>query len=672
MDLRRVVAQAFEPGGPLSDAVEAFSPRAGQTQMALEVASTIEAGGVLVVEAGTGVGKTFAYLIPTLLSGERVLLSTATKALQDQLFKRDIPRLMAVLGVAARVALLKGRSSYLCLHRLEEARQCIAPNDARALLQLAQVESWAHATRDGDLAELEQLDDSSPVIPLVTSTRDNCLGTKCPQIQSCHVNQARRVALGADLVVVNHHLFFADLNVRESGVAELLPSVRSVVFDEAHQLSEIGVQFLGQQFSTGQVLSFASDLLRTGQQHARGFAPWDRLVSALQQAVQDLCQMMGTRTGRLAWRDGLPQGVSQAPWLETTQGLLDAMGASHNALTAVTDVSPEMTVLKERVRGLREGLTLFLSDTESGYVRWLDLGQQVRMVHSPMDIAQAMQSRVLGLDGGETPGKSWIFTSATLGHDATLGLFLQSCGLESARVLQVQSPFDYPSQAAIYVPQDMPAPADPGHAQAVAQLVAQGACVLGGRTLVLTTTLRAMRGIGAALRETLVGQNYLQVLVQGEASKRELVARFCRADNDGQPGCVLVASASFWEGIDVPGDALQLLVIDKLPFAPPDDPLQEAKAAQLQSLGKNAFRELQLPQAAVALKQGAGRLIRRETDRGVLVVCDVRLQQKSYGKKLLAALPAMRRLESPSQWMEALEALTTPSTTDPYWFSPPW
>lgn len=672
MDLRHVVAQAFESGGPLSDAVEAFSPRAGQTQMALEVASTIETGGVLVVEAGTGIGKTFAYLIPALLSGERVLLSTATKALQDQLFKRDIPRLMAVLGVAARVALLKGRSSYLCLHRLEDARQCIAPNDSKSLLQLAQVESWAHATRDGDLAELEQLDDNSPVIPLVTSTRDNCLGVKCPLVQSCHVNRARRVAMGADLVVVNHHLFFADLNVRESGVAELLPSVRSVVFDEAHQLSEIGVQFLGQQFSTGQVLSFAADLLRVGQQHARGFAPWDSLVSALQQAVQNLRQLVGGRPGRLAWRDGLPQGVPSEPWLDITQSVLDALGAVQNALAVVLDVSPELAVLNERARSCSDSLTLFLTATELGFVRWLEVGPQVRMVHSPMDIAQAMQARVLGGDGGETQGKSWIFTSATLGHDATLGLFLQSCGLESARVLQVQSPFDYPSQAAMYVPQDMPAPADPGHVDAVAQLVAQGASALGGRTLVLTTTLRAMRGIGAALRETLVGQDYLQVLVQGEASKRELVERFCRGDSDGKPGCVLVASASFWEGIDVPGDALQLLVIDKLPFAPPDDPLQEAKAAQLKSVGKNPFKELQLPQAAVALRQGAGRLIRRETDRGVLVICDVRLQQKSYGKKLLASLPPMRRLESPGQWLDALDALTTTSTTDPYWSLPPW
>lgn len=672
MDLRLAVGRAFEPGGPLSDAVEAFFPRAGQTQMALEVAATMADGGVLVVEAGTGIGKTFAYLIPALLSGERVLLSTATKALQDQLFKRDIPRLMAVLGVASRVALLKGRSSYLCLHRLGEARQSVSPTDSRTSLQLAQVESWAHSTRDGDMAELDQLDDRSPVIPMVTSTRENCLGAKCPQIQSCHVNQARRVAMGADLVVVNHHLFFADLNVRESGVAELLPSVRSVVFDEAHQLSEIGVQFLGRQFSTGQVVSLAADVLRVGQQHARGFAQWDVLASDLQQAAQDLRQLGGTRTGRLAWRDGLPHGVAREPWLDVTQDMLNVLGAAHNALAFVADVAPELVTLKDRVNVQRESLALFLSDAEPGFVRWVDVGQQIRMVHSPMDIAQAMQSRVLGVDGDETTGKSWIFTSATLGHDATLGLFLQSCGLESARVLQVQSPFDYLSNAAIYLPQDMPAPADPGHAEAVAQLVAQGASLLGGRTLVLTTTLRAMRSIGAVLRETLVGENYLQVLVQGEASKRELVERFCSADSHGQPGCVLVASASFWEGIDVPGDALQLLVIDKLPFAPPDDPLQEAKASQLQSMGKNAFKELHLPQAAVALKQGAGRLIRRETDRGVLVVCDVRLQQKSYGKKLLGALPAMRRLESADQWLEALEALTTSSTMDPNWSSLPW
>ena len=671
MSLRDAVERAFAADGPLRNAVDAYVPRPGQTQMALEVASTLDEGGVLVVEAGTGVGKTFAYLIPALLSGERVLLSTATKALQDQLFQRDIPRLMAVLGIAVRVALLKGRGSYLCLHRMAQARDALPARDMRSIQSLAQVELWAQTTRSGDLAELVHLEDGSPVIPLVTSTRDNCLGAKCPQAQACHVNLARREAMAADVVVVNHHLFFADLNVRESGVAELLPTVRSVVFDEAHQLSEIGVQFMGQQFSTGQLASFSTELFKVSQQHARGFAPWDELVHELQRAGQALHAAGGARAGRRRWRGAAPEGMEPAEWEAVVCMLRDAMEAVQRALAAVAEVSPELSALHARAQHLTSSLELFLAPVEPGYVRWMDTGNQVRLVHSPLDIADTMRDRVLNPES-PTGRKSWIFTSATLGHDASLGWFLQSCGLEGARVLQVPSPFDYPSQAALYIPQDMPKPGDVTHTQAVAQLVAEGAHMLGGRTMVLTTTLRAMRSIGEALRDIFGLAGGMDVLVQGEASKWELVERFCQAERVGGAACILVASASFWEGIDIPGEALQLLVIDKLPFAPPDDPLVQARSDQLEASGRSPFKDLHVPQAAVALKQGAGRLIRRETDRGILVVCDVRLRQMGYAKKLLAALPPMRRLDSKDQWLEALTDLTRPSTMDPQRFSNPW
>jgi ATP-dependent DNA helicase DinG len=465
------------------------------------------------------------------------------------------------------------------------------------------------------------------------------------------------------VVVVNHHLFFADLNVRESGVAELLPTVRSVVFDEAHQLSEIGVQFLGQQFSTGQLANFSTELFKASQQHARGFAPWDELVHDLQRAGQAMHAAGGGRAGRRRWRDAAPEGMAPAEWEAVVCLLRDALVGAQKALAVVAEVSPELGTLHDRVLNLIGSVELFSMPVEPGYVRWMDTGNQIRLVHSPLDIAATMQARVLNQDAA-AGRKSWIFTSATLGHDASLGWFLQSCGLEGARVLQVPSPFDYPSQAALYIPDDMPKPGDMTHTRAVAQLVAEGASVLGGRTMVLTTTLRAMRGIGEELREIFGLAGRVDVLVQGEASKRELVDRFCHAERAGGAACVLVASASFWEGIDIPGAALQLVVIDKLPFAPPDDPLVQARADQLEASGRNPFRDLHVPQAAVALKQGAGRLIRRENDRGVLVVCDVRLRQMGYAKKLLAALPPMRRLDTKTQWLEALQALTRPSTTD--------
>jgi ATP-dependent DNA helicase DinG len=678
MSLVESVQEVFAPGGMLARADARFVPREGQTQMAMAVAQTIEAGGALVVEAGTGVGKTFAYLVPALLSGERVLLSTATKALQDQLFSRDLPLLAEVLGLPVRMALLKGRASYLCLHRMELARQDISAREPGVARVLSKVEEWSRRTQAGDLAELTGLDERSPVLPLVTSTRENCLGSACPKFRECHVHQARREALAADIVVINHHLFFADVAVRESGMAELLPTVRVVVFDEAHQISETGVQFLGLSLSTGQLMDFGKDMLAAGLQRARGMADWVGLANNVDLAARDLRLVVGElRAGtKLRWTDEAPEGTQPEAWRAAIRRLALACAQGQAALDAVSETAPELERLYERGSELLARLAHFDGAGSPDAVRWLDVGSQLRLVESPLDIAEAMRTRLMaappqavGEDGwpqapAAGPGRSWIFTSATLGDDEKLSWFTERAGLQDAKILRVASPFDYASQAALYVPRHLPPPVDPSHSGALAQWISQAAAQLGGRTLVLTTTLKALRGIGDALHAQFAASGELEVLVQGEWPKRRLMQRFREGSAHGQPGCILVASATFWEGFDVPGDALQLVVIDKLPFPPPGDPLVEAYTQRIEKSGGKAFTSYALPEAAVALKQGAGRLIRRESDQGILVVGDTRLVTMGYGKRLLAALPPMRRLNSPQEFDRALQALTRTSTTD--------
>ncbi|MDB5826367.1 MAG: helicase c2 [Variovorax sp.] len=675
-ELESNVRDAFAHDGVLSRAAEQFREREGQTQMALAVARTIEHGGVLVVEAGTGVGKTFSYLVPALLSGERVLLSTATKTLQDQLFGRDLPRLVEALGLPVRTALLKGRASYVCLHRLDLARHDASLPERGTVRTLAKIEQWSKSTRTGDLAELPGLDERSPLIPLVTSTRENCLGAQCPQFKPCHVNLARREALAADVVVINHHLFFADLAVRESGMAELLPSVRVVVFDEAHQLNETGVQFLGAQLGSGQALDFSRDLLAAGLQHARGLVDWQQLAAALERAARELRLVVGKQWPgtKLRWAGPSPDTVPAEGWQAALDMLQHAFEAAAEGLATVSEIAPDFVRLHDRAAQLAERAARFATPCATDSVRWLDVGTQLRLVESPLDIADAMRGRLLKIEqagaGGADKatdaantgerGRAWVFTSATLGDDPKLRWFTEPCGLESAEVLRVQSPFDYASQAVLYVPRTFPKPADPAHGAEVARLAARGAAALGGRTLVLTTTLRALRTIADTMRlalEPIDPAIRPEVLAQGELPKRVLMERFREGASAGRAGCVLVASASFWEGFDAPGDVLQLVVIDKLPFPPPNDPLVEARSQRLEAQGRSAFGDYSLPEAAVALKQGAGRLIRRETDRGVLVICDARLATMGYGRRLVAALPPMRRIESADEFDAALTEL---------------
>jgi ATP-dependent DNA helicase DinG len=667
--LRESVLDVFSASGVLAQTTEHFQPREGQTHMALAVADAIVQGGSLVVEAGTGVGKTFAYLVPALLSGERVLISTATKTLQDQLFSRDLPSLIKTLNLPIRLALLKGRGSYLCTHRLELARRDVSSSDRHTAHLLSKVEIWSQSTRSGDLAELSGLDERSPLLSLITSNRDNCLGSQCPKFKTCHVNAARREALGADVVVINHHLFFADLAVRESGMAELLPTVRVAVFDEAHQLNETGVQFLGQQISTAQLLDLTRDILATGLQLARGLANWQTVCADLERATRELRLVAGKRTGgvKLRWIEASPEGIAPTAWAQALADLDQACEQAQSALDSVSEIAPDFLRLFERVHAIAAQLEHFKRACNEDSVRWVDVSaSQMRLMQAPLDISNTVRQKLLTTTTPRTvPSdvqvdrpRSWIFTSATLGDDERLSWFTEPCGLEGAQVLRVSSPFNYPDQAGVYVPRDVVRPNDAAHSEQVAELAARSAQILGGRTLVLTTTLRALRAIGERMKTALKSHG-IEVLIQGELPKRHLMQRFREGAHSAQSGCVLVASASFWEGFDVPGDALQLVVIDKLPFPVPNDPVVEARSKRLELQGRSPFNDYFVPEAVVSLKQGMGRLIRRESDRGLLAICDNRLISTGYGRRLMSAMPAMRRIDHASDWDAALNDLVS-------------
>ena len=677
LSLAEQTRATLSTGGLVAQASVGFCERQGQLAMAEAVADTIVEGGALVVEAGTGTGKTFAYLVPALLSGRRVMISTATKALQDQLFGRDLPRLLDMLRVPVRTALLKGRANYLCPHRLKLHLHGGMVSDRFVQNVLRKVEVWAQGNPGGDLTLMPGLDARSSAMPYITSSRDNCLGSTCPEFSRCPLQLARREALAADLVVVNHHLFFADVAVRESGVAELLPSVDLVVFDEAHQLNEIGVLFLGIQVSSNQLLDCSRDVLVAGLQHARGLCDWTARCADLERSVRDLRLVMGhtAYSRRLSWGEHAPQGVDAQSWQEGVAGLAQALRDVRTDLDTVTELSPDLGRLLERVDEILAGLKLLQMDSDADQVRWLDVGKQWRWVKSPLDCASVFTGvdvQVVsddeawgeGDDAAASPRspRSWVFTSATLGDDAGLSWFCQPLGLSRARVEVVQSPFDHEAQAALWIPPDLPLPNDARHTVALVDQAAAWVRQLQGRTLFLTTTLRALDAAAQRFRDVFVDSD-LQVLVQGEAPKPELLARFAQASRQG--GAVLVASVSFWEGVDLPGDMLQMVVLDKLPFPVPDDPVIKARARRIESQGGSSFALHTLPATAVALKQGAGRLIRTERDRGLLVIGDVRLLRQSYGSRLRAALPPMRALASELEVQAWLATLSeTPSMFD--------
>jgi len=623
------VERFFSAQSPLASEVSAFRPRAQQREMALAVADAIKNNAILVAEAGTGTGKTFAYLVPALLNGGKVIISTGTKNLQDQLFQKDLPMVRDALKAPVSIALLKGRANYVCHYHLERAL-----NDGRFatredIRHLGKIKKYAKISSTGDKSGIADVPENAPIWLQVTSTRDNCLGQECPNHKECFVLHARAEAMKADIVVVNHHLFFADVMLKDDGVAELLPACNTVIFDEAHQLPETASLFFGENISTTQLLDLAQDTRVEALTSAKDFAPLPQACDEMDKAARDL---------RLVFKK---EGRMPASATDNFQEFAPALKMLNEK---VAQLAERLEKQAERSEGLEncwqraQALVLQLKQWQDGdvpdKVRWLEVfHHSLQLNTTPLSIAEIFEKQI----GGHA--RAWIFTSATLAVKQDFSHYQGEMGLLKARTACWDSPFDYEKQALLYVPTGLPEPNSEGYTEAVIQAALPMLEASRGRAFVLFTSLRAMQRAFEILQAEFDrrGWNY-PLLLQGTGSRNELLMRFRDHGN-----AVLLGSQSFWEGVDVRGEALSLVIIDKLPFAPPDDPVLAARIAQITQQGRNAFMEYQLPRTIITLKQGAGRLIRDETDRGVLMICDPRLITKQYGKRIWQSLPPMKR-----------------------------
>ncbi|HVP89302.1 MAG TPA: ATP-dependent DNA helicase [Casimicrobiaceae bacterium] len=636
-DLQRI----FGPEGPLARELPAYRFRNGQLEMAEAIARAMKEGGQLLAEAGTGTGKTFAYLVPALLSGGKVIISTGTKTLQDQLFQRDLPLVRGALKLPLSIALLKGRANYVCLHHLERTSAEGTLASRADVRYLKRIESFARSTTSGDKAELADVPETASVWAQVTSTRDNCLGGECAHYDDCFVMNARREALAADVVVVNHHLFFADVVLRDEGLSELLPSCNTVILDEAHQLPETATLFFGEELTAGQLMELARDAEVEGLKAARDYAPLPAAAQRLAQALRELRLAAGEAVGKWPQTEALKNRV----FVEALDTLAGSLAALQTELARQAERSDELAQCAQRAADAGAGLARWRSDSAASegatpWIRWLEVTPGSWQLHaSPLSVAEIFSRHVAG------SARSWILTSATLAVGGDFSLYQRELGLSDAATGCWDSPFDYDKQALLYLPQGLPEPNSFEHTDAVVAAALPVLKASRGRAFLLFTTLRALARAREALAAALgrEGLDY-PLLVQGEGSRSELLARFRRLGN-----AVLLGSQSFWEGVDVQGEALSVVVIDKLPFAPPDDPLFAARLEHIARRGGNPFLDYQLPQAAISLKQGAGRLIRSESDRGVLMICDPRLADKPYGRRIWQALPPMRRTRELSE-----------------------
>jgi ATP-dependent DNA helicase DinG len=690
----------FAADGVLARAIDGYRPRASQIEMARAVAATMEASAralpepamfelqrrparrlsgegnpqgedagkvdetgsvshgedsgenTLIVEAGTGTGKTFAYLVPAMLWGGKVIVSTGTKHLQDQLFARDIPTVRDALAVPVSVAMLKGRANYLCHYYLQRTADNGRLPSRQETAYLQDIVRFAKITKSGDKAELASVPETAQVWSMVTSTRENCLGQECPNYKDCFVMQARREAQQADIVVVNHHLFFADIMLRDTGMAELLPTANTIVFDEAHQLPETATLFFGETLSTAQLLELARDTVAEGLVHARDAVEWVKLGAALERAARDV---------RLAFReDSLRVSAAQLGETHPLHAALDALDAALDtlaqALAAQAERAESLGACLRRARELQDQLARWIaapmpaadaeraasasrehkaaSEHGDDRIHWVEVfSHSVQLHETPLSVAPIFAKQRAGVP------RAWIFTSATLSVRGDFTHYAAQMGLDAKRSMTLPSPFDYGTQGLLYVPRNLPQPSSPAFTDAVFDAALPAIEAAGGGVFVLCTTLRAVDRIAAKLRDVIETRGWsTPLLTQGDASRTELLDRFRAYGN-----AILVGSQSFWEGVDVRGDALSLVVIDKLPFAPPDDPVLSARLDVLTKKGLSPFAVHQVPQAVITLKQGAGRLIRAETDRGVLMICDTRLVDKPYGKRIWQSLPPFKR-----------------------------
>jgi ATP-dependent DNA helicase DinG len=630
--------------GQLAQQVEGFAPRHVQQELAEAVTEALTHKSILVAEAGTGTGKTFAYLVPAMLSGQKVIISTGTKNLQDQLFKRDVPVVRDALAIPVSVALLKGRGNYLCLHRLAlaESGHYTTPEQAD---KVRRIRNWAGHTHNGDIAECSDISENDIVWAQVTSNSENCLGQECPSFDDCHLINARRAAQAADIVVVNHHLLLSDMVLKEEGFAELLPAADAFIIDEAHQLADVASKFFGQSISGNQLLELARDV---DTEFRRDINEGDEIIRAgelLQKQVRDLRLAFGQAQRRAAWSEVGQQSNVQA----LVTAIEEQLEAIQRLLHPLAERSKGLESCERRCADLLAGFITLTGETPEDHIHWFETHKRSFSLHlTPLSIADYFQKQVVGLSA------AWIFTSATLAVGKSFNHFTDRLGLQEVTTAQWESPFNYAEQALFYVPKGLPEPNASTYTEAVIEAALPVLAASQGRAFLLFTSYRALDEAANILSE----ETDYPLFVQGDAPRDILLHRFRTT-----PHAVLLGTSSFWEGVDVRGEALSCVIIDKLPFASPGDPVLKARIDAMRKLGINAFMEYQLPDAVIALKQGAGRLIRDVNDRGVLMICDPRLLNKPYGRLFLDSLPPMARTRDPQQVEEffTLQAGSNPN-----------
>ncbi|ACY52255.1 MULTISPECIES: ATP-dependent DNA helicase [Vibrio] len=643
-----MIAKTFSSDGALGKAIPGFQARQPQIDMAEAVSSAIKDQTQLVVEAGTGTGKTFAYLVPALLSGKKVIISTGSKNLQEQLYHRDLPLMVNALGFYGQVALLKGRSNYLCLDRL--SRQMVESHtnesDPTLLTQLVKVRAWSSETKTGDLGDCDDLPEDSMIIPTITSTNDNCLGKECPSYTDCFVLKARKRAMDSDIVVVNHHLFLADLAIKETGFGELIPEADVFIFDEAHQLPDIASEYFGQSVSSRQIHDLAKDIEIAYRTEAKDMRQLQKVGDKLMQSAMDMRIVLGEPGFRGNWREALQSGSIKRELLRLT----DSLELAIDVLKIALGRSQLLDTAFERANLIKGRIDRVCDVDITGYSYWYDTSPRHFALHiTPLSVADKFHEQI------EIKQGAWIFTSATLAVSGDFKHFTERLGLKPTKQFSLPSPFDYQKQARLCVPRYLPEPNSNGLADKLVRMLAPVIEENDGRCFFLCTSHSMMRELGEKFREVLD----LPVLMQGEMSKQKTLAEFMELGN-----ALLVATGAFWEGIDVRGDALSCVIIDKLPFTAPDDPLLKARIEDCRLRGGEPFAEVQIPDAVITLKQGVGRLIRDQKDHGALIICDNRLVTRDYGGIFLGSLPPIPRtrdLDGIKAFLKAEQSVTDAS-----------
>ncbi|ELB2749918.1 ATP-dependent DNA helicase [Vibrio sp. SCSIO 43086] len=643
-----MIAKTFSSDGALGKAIPGFQARQPQIDMAEAVSSAIKDQTQLVVEAGTGTGKTFAYLVPALLSGKKVIISTGSKNLQEQLYHRDLPLMVNALGFYGQVALLKGRSNYLCLDRL--SRQMVESHtnesDPTLLTQLVKVRAWSSETKTGDLGDCDDLPEDSMIIPTITSTNDNCLGKECPSYTDCFVLKARKRAMDSDIVVVNHHLFLADLAIKETGFGELIPEADVFIFDEAHQLPDIASEYFGQSVSSRQIHDLAKDIEIAYRTEAKDMRQLQKVGDKLMQSAMDMRIVLGEPGFRGNWREALQSGSIKRELLRLT----DSLELAIDVLKIALGRSQLLDTAFERANLIKGRIDRVCDVDITGYSYWYDTSPRHFALHiTPLSVADKFHEQI------EIKQGAWIFTSATLAVSGDFKHFTERLGLKPTKQFSLPSPFDYQKQARLCVPRYLPEPNSNGLADKLVRMLTPVIEENDGRCFFLCTSHSMMRELGEKFREVLE----LPVLMQGEMSKQKTLAEFMELGN-----ALLVATGAFWEGIDVRGDALSCVIIDKLPFTAPDDPLLKARIEDCRLRGGEPFAEVQIPDAVITLKQGVGRLIRDQKDHGALIICDNRLVTRDYGGIFLGSLPPIPRtrdLDGIKAFLKAEQSVTDAS-----------